>query len=84
MAHGPTARGKTTLADEEAGNELKLGEFQNVPTLSLSAAKVLIDTVLDHRADQQRREIPQTPSVHPRQPLSYTTRAHKALWRIRC
>jgi len=71
MAHGPTARGKTTLADEEAGNELKLGEFQHVPTLSLSAAKVLIDTVLDHRADQQRREIPQTPSVSPTQ-LTFT------------
>ncbi|KAI4280858.1 MAG: hypothetical protein L6R38_004113 [Xanthoria sp. 2 TBL-2021] len=35
--------------DEEATAELKLGEFQNVPTLSLSEARLLINAVLDNR-----------------------------------
>lgn len=35
--------------DEEAAVDLKLGEFENVPTLSLSEAKVLINAVKDAR-----------------------------------
>ena len=35
--------------DEEATTRLKLGEFEGVPTLSLSEAKVLIDAVKEKR-----------------------------------
>lgn len=41
--------------DEEAGIELKLGEFQSVPTLTLSEARVLINAVIDHRKQQGRK-----------------------------
>ncbi|KAL9584621.1 MAG: hypothetical protein Q9212_001997 [Teloschistes hypoglaucus] len=46
----PTARtrGKPS-GDEEATANLKLGEFQNVPTLTLSEARLLINAVMDHR-----------------------------------
>jgi DNA-directed RNA polymerase II subunit RPB4 len=40
--------------DEEASTELKLGEFQNVPTLTLSEARLLINAVLDHRKTSGR------------------------------
>ncbi|KAI9778129.1 MAG: RNA polymerase B [Geoglossum umbratile] len=40
--------------DEEAATELKLGEFQNVPTLTLSEARLLINAVLDHRKTSGR------------------------------
>ncbi|KMU81182.1 polymerase 2 polypeptide D [Coccidioides immitis RMSCC 3703] len=33
----------------EASSQLKLGEFQNVPTLSLSEARLVINKVLDLR-----------------------------------
>ncbi|KAH7060814.1 hypothetical protein B0J12DRAFT_565594 [Macrophomina phaseolina] len=35
--------------DEEAGVELKLGEFQNVTTLTLSEARLIIDAIVEHR-----------------------------------
>ncbi|KAK7521823.1 HRDC-like protein [Phyllosticta citriasiana] len=35
--------------DEEAGQELKLGEFQNVTTLTLSEARLIIDAIVEHR-----------------------------------
>lgn len=40
--------------DEEASAELKLGEFQNVPTLTLSEARLLINAVMDHRKQQRK------------------------------
>ncbi|MCJ1344819.1 RNA polymerase B [Peltigera leucophlebia] len=43
------------IGDEEAGIELKLGEFQTVPTLTLSEARVLINAVMDHRKQQGRK-----------------------------
>ncbi|KAL8992537.1 MAG: hypothetical protein Q9169_007024 [Polycauliona sp. 2 TL-2023] len=40
--------------DEEATAELKLGEFEGVPSLSLSEARLLINAVLDHRRKQRK------------------------------
>lgn len=46
----PTARTREKPSgDEEATANLKLGEFQNVPTLTLSEARLLINAVMDHR-----------------------------------
>jgi hypothetical protein len=50
--HAPTSRPlvKPILPDqEEALSELKLGEFQGVPTLGLPDARLLINKILDHR-----------------------------------
>ncbi|KAI4274462.1 MAG: hypothetical protein LQ337_003918 [Flavoplaca oasis] len=48
--HEPTSRTREKPSgDEEATTELKLGEFQGVPTLSLSEARLLINAVLDNR-----------------------------------
>ncbi|KAF2460139.1 hypothetical protein BDY21DRAFT_281199 [Lineolata rhizophorae] len=44
-----TARGAQKPGDEEAGADLRLGEFHGVPTLSLSEARLLITAVMDHR-----------------------------------
>ena len=40
--------------DEEATADLKLGEFQGVPTLTLSEARLLINAVIDHRKKAER------------------------------
>ncbi|KAF1989726.1 hypothetical protein K402DRAFT_390697 [Aulographum hederae CBS 113979] len=56
MAQAPTAREKVQIGgDEEAGTELKLGEFQDSPSLSLSAARVLIDAVVTRRGEEEGR-----------------------------
>jgi len=53
----PTSRAREKPAGgEEAGEELKLGEFQNVPSLSLSEARLLINAVMDHRKQQRKVE----------------------------
>lgn len=39
----------------EATSELKLGEFQNVPTLSLSEARLVINKVLDLRRKGEKK-----------------------------
>ncbi|KAI9888644.1 MAG: tRNA(m(1)G37)methyltransferase [Vezdaea aestivalis] len=44
--------------DEEATTDLKLGEFQGVPTLTLSEARLIINTVIDHR--RQTRDVKET------------------------
>ncbi|MBE7182382.1 MAG: hypothetical protein INR71_14460 [Terriglobus roseus] len=44
-----------TTEQEEAGSQLKLGEFQHTPTLSLSEARIVIDAILDTRAKQGKR-----------------------------
>ena len=52
----PEARAREKAAgDEEATTELKLGEFQEVPTLTLSEARLLINAVMDHRRSGQRK-----------------------------
>lgn len=35
--------------DEEATAELKLGEFQSIPSLTLSEARILINTIMANR-----------------------------------
>ena len=60
--HAPTSRIREAPAgDEEATAELKLGEFQNVPTLTLSEARLLINAVMDHR--KQQRKVDETEYV---------------------
>lgn len=56
--HQPTARprDRTAVGDEEATAELKLGEFQSVPTLTLSEARLLINAVMEHRRAQSKVE----------------------------
>lgn len=39
----------------EATSELKLGEFENVPTLSLSEARLVINKVLDLRRKGEKK-----------------------------
>lgn len=57
--HAPTAREREQpQGDEEASSELKLGQFQNVPSLSLSEARLLINTVMKHR--KETREVKET------------------------
>jgi hypothetical protein len=43
-----------TTDDEEAGTELKLGEFETVPTLSCSEARLLISAVKEKRAQSSQ------------------------------
>ncbi|KAI9740373.1 MAG: RNA polymerase B [Cirrosporium novae-zelandiae] len=53
----PTSRARETApGDEEATVELKLGEFQDVPSLTLSEARILINAVIEHRKAQQKVE----------------------------
>ena len=55
--HAPTSRVREKIiGDEEASTDLKLGEFQNVPTLTLSEARLLINAVMDHRKSQRKVE----------------------------
>jgi len=57
QATAPTSRTREKNAgDEEATADLKLGEFQNVPTLTLSEARLLINAVMDHRKQQRKVE----------------------------
>jgi len=57
----PTSRSREqATGDEEATTELKLGEFQNVPTLTLSEARLLINAVMDHRKQQRKVEETET------------------------
>ncbi|KAL2037312.1 hypothetical protein N7G274_010001 [Stereocaulon virgatum] len=61
QATAPTSRTREKITgDEEAAAELKLGEFQNVPTLTLSEARLLINAVMDHRKQQRKVEETET------------------------
>lgn len=44
--------------DEEAGAELKLGEFQNVSSLTLSETKEVLTAVFNHRREQGKFKVP--------------------------
>ncbi|MCJ1280925.1 RNA polymerase B [Xylographa opegraphella] len=60
-AAAPTSRSREQpTGDEEATSDLKLGEFQNVPTLTLSEARVLINAVMDRRKQQRKVEETET------------------------
>ncbi|KAL7269392.1 hypothetical protein RUND412_007949 [Rhizina undulata] len=55
----PTARAKQQMhGDEEAGAELKLGEFQNVSSLTLSETKEVLTAVFNHRREQGKFKVP--------------------------
>lgn len=54
--HAPTSRAREKPAgDEEAASQLVLGEFDGVPSLSLSEARLLINAVMDHRRKNARK-----------------------------
>ncbi len=48
------------LGEEEAGMELKLGEFQHVPSLTLSEARLVINVVMENRKAKQQKEMKET------------------------
>jgi len=49
-------------AELEAAAELKLGEFQNIPSLTLSEARLIINTILRSRTER-KQEVPMTEYV---------------------
>ena len=53
--HAPTSRSREApQGDEEAGSELRLGEFQNVDALTHSEASLVINAVVQkRRADKK-------------------------------
>lgn len=56
LKDGPQFRTREAVTgNEEAGAELKLGEFDGVHSLSVSEARVLIKAVLDHRTEERRQ-----------------------------
>ena len=62
MATAPSSRARERPGgEEEATADLKLGEFQNVPTLTLSEARLLINAVMDHR--KQQRQVNETETL---------------------
>lgn len=67
MAHAhafaPTRPRTKPLGDEEASAVLNLGEFNNVPSLSLSEARLLINTVMDHRRKGTARVVQETETL---------------------
>ena len=42
------------MGEEEAGAELKLGEFQRIPALSLSETRLLLHVVIENRRQKQK------------------------------
>ncbi|KAI9847186.1 MAG: RNA polymerase B [Sclerophora amabilis] len=59
--HAPTSRAREKpQGDEEATSELRLGEFQNVPSLTLSEARLVINVVMENRKQKQQREVQDT------------------------
>ena len=70
----PTSRKRETLAgEEEAGAELKLGEFTGVPTLSLSEARLLINAVIEHRKQTNRKFVETESVLEPFLPFAATS-----------
>jgi len=51
------SREKRTI-DEEAGAELKLGEFQHSSAITVSEARELLSMVFKHRLEQGKYELP--------------------------
>ena len=48
------------LGEEEATTDLKLGEFQHVPSLTLSEARLVINVVTDNRRQKQQKDLKET------------------------
>lgn len=60
----PMTRAKEQIhGDEEAGAELKLGEFQNVSSLTLSETKEVLTAVFNHRREQGKFKVPDNECV---------------------
>lgn len=58
---GGTARTREVpLGEEEATSDLKLGEFQDVPSMTLSEARAVIVAVVEHRAKSNKGKIEET------------------------
>jgi len=67
--HTPLTRAKEQIhGDEEAGTELKLGEFQNVSSLTLSETKEVLTAVFNHRREQGKFKVPDNEYVTTRTP----------------
>jgi len=47
--HQATRAREKPSSEEEAASILKLGDFQSVPCLTLSEARLLINVVMEHR-----------------------------------
>lgn len=63
----PTSRiREQPLGEEEATAQLKLGEFQGVPSLTLSEARLVINVVMDSRRQKQQNDIKETEWVRYR------------------
>lgn len=61
----PTARAKEQIAgDEEAGKELRLGEFDNAVGLTLSEARTLMSVIFEHRKEAGKYAVPDNESEH--------------------
>ncbi|TGZ79676.1 hypothetical protein EX30DRAFT_359472 [Ascodesmis nigricans] len=55
----PTARAKDPITgDEEAGKELRLGEFTNAVGLTLSEARTLMSVIFEHRREAGKYAVP--------------------------
>jgi DNA-directed RNA polymerase II subunit RPB4 len=62
--HAPTARAKeTVLGEDEAGKELKLGEFNDAVGLTLSEARTLMTVIFDHRREANKFKVPDSEIV---------------------
>ena len=48
-AHQASRVREKPAGDEEATSTLRLGEFQNVPSLTLSEARMVVNAVMGHR-----------------------------------
>lgn len=57
----PTSRVREQpLGDEEATTRLKLGEFHQVPSLTLSEARLVINVVMESRRQKAQQEVKET------------------------
>ncbi|KAK3330302.1 HRDC-like protein [Apodospora peruviana] len=55
QAHAPTARSRVTAPEEDVAEEvLKLGEFQDVDTLTLSEASLVINALMTKRRKDRK------------------------------
>ncbi|KAG8530733.1 uncharacterized protein KY384_004090 [Bacidia gigantensis] len=57
----PSRQREKPGGDEEATTKLELGEFKDIPTLTLSEARLLINAVIDHR--KQSRQFNETETL---------------------
>ena len=57
----PTSRVRELpVGEEEATSNLKLGDFSNVPALTLSEARLVINVVMESRRQKQQTDVRET------------------------